>query len=483
MAESSSSAIPEAAKATSTANPPVQDSQITMEMEGDRAEVMGDRMVRAIGGGSPETPPSQFTGVLRSSSQVGMLRGLQRSYGNSYVGRVIQAKLTVGQPGDVYEQEADRVADTVMRMSEPTVSGVLTHSNSIQPMPIQRMCTECAKEEEEKIHPKKSPGQTPTVTPALEARLDGTRGGGEPLPDSVRSYMEPRFGAEFSGVRVHRGSEADALNRELGAQAFTWQRDIYFGAGRYSPETRDGQRLLAHELTHVVQQTGTVQRQCDPSISSCPPEEKSADMTSADAPMSVQAPEGPNASFPSQVESPSSAGMTSTDASMSVPVSSGLSGRDLQPPGNCIQGIHDGMQRSVKAWCDHFSGRTCRSADSCGRLLQKIRRNERCAFFRREINNRCYNGGNLGHRIAERDARNAQKNCVAFLNSKCRQQFLPQPERQPEPAPQRYSQRFDQSFLDRMAAITGLTGAALIAYLIISEGSRLFPPRNLIPVP
>ena len=254
MAESSSSAIPEAAKATPTANPPVQNSQITMEMEGDRAEVMGDRMVRAIGGGSPETPPSKFAGALGQvggSSQAGMLRQLQRTYGNSYVGRVIQAKLTVGEPGDLYEQEADRVADAVMRMSESTVSGVLSHSNSIQPMPIQRMRTE---EEEEKIHPKESPGQTPTVTPVLETRLDGTRGGGEPLPESVRSYMGPRFGADFSGVRVHTGSNAIQMNRDLNAQAFTRQRDIYFGAGRYSPETRDGQRLLAHELTHVVQQ-------------------------------------------------------------------------------------------------------------------------------------------------------------------------------------------------------------------------------------
>lgn len=257
MAESHSTATPEATKATSTAQPPVQDINVAAEKEGDRAEIMGDRIVRAVGGGSPQTPPSTFAealGLLGGSSQVGMLRVLQRGYGNSYVGRVIQAKLTVGQPGDVYEQEADRVADAVMRMSEPSVSEVISNSNSLQPMKIQRMCAECTREEEEKIHAKESAGQTPTVTPALEARLDGTRGGGEPLPESVRSYMEPRFGADFSGVRVHMGSEADALNRELGAQAFTQQRDIYFGAGRYSPKTRDGQQLLAHELTHVVQQ-------------------------------------------------------------------------------------------------------------------------------------------------------------------------------------------------------------------------------------
>ncbi|MBD2207033.1 DUF4157 domain-containing protein [Calothrix sp. FACHB-1219] len=280
MAESHSTATPEATKATSTAQPPVQDVQ--MDTESDRNGMMSDRLIRSVSGGSPETPPSQFAGALGGSSQVGMLRGLQRNYGNSYVGQVIQAKLTVGQSGDLYEQEADRVADTVMRMSEPTNSGVLTHSNSLQPMPIQRMCTECAEEEEEKIHTKESPGQAPTVTPALEARLDGTRGGGEPLPESVRGIMEPRFGADFGGVRVHTGSEADTLNRELGAQAFTRQRDIYFGAGRYSPETRDGQQLLAHELTHVVQQgtlnsQSTIQRQLT----------SEAPMSSSEAPMSV----------------------------------------------------------------------------------------------------------------------------------------------------------------------------------------------------
>jgi hypothetical protein len=128
MADSPSTAIPEAAKATSTAQPPVQDINVVAEMEGDRASAalagrngMMDRMVRAIGGGSPQASPSQFAGALGGSSQVGMLRQLQRSYGNSYVGRVIQAKLAVGQPGDRYEEEADRIADEVMRMPELTI--------------------------------------------------------------------------------------------------------------------------------------------------------------------------------------------------------------------------------------------------------------------------------------------------------------------------------------------------------------------------
>jgi Domain of unknown function (DUF4157) len=251
MSDSLTTATPEITNAAPAAHLPVQENQV--EAEVDRSQVAGQRVMRSIGGGSPEAPPEKFTGALGSGSG-GLWRQMQRSYGNQYVGEVIQTKLTVGQPGDIYEQEADRVADAVVQMREPNVSGVITNANSIQPLRIQRMCTGCENEKEEKIHPKESLGQTPTVTPRLETRLDRTRGGGEPLPQSVRSFMEPRFGADFSGVRVHSSGEAGALNQELNAQAFTRQRDIYFGEGKYSPDSQEGKRLLAHELTHVLQQ-------------------------------------------------------------------------------------------------------------------------------------------------------------------------------------------------------------------------------------
>jgi hypothetical protein len=90
----------------------------------------------------------------------------------------------------------------------------------------------------------------------VEQRLASQKGGGSPLPDDTRSFMEARLGADFGGVRTHTGGEALQLTRELKAQAFTHGQDIYFGAGKYDPDTSGGQRLLAHELTHVVQQTG-----------------------------------------------------------------------------------------------------------------------------------------------------------------------------------------------------------------------------------
>jgi hypothetical protein len=90
--------------------------------------------------------------------------------------------------------------------------------------------------------------------PGLEARVQSLRGSGQPLPQSVRSFFEPRFGRDFGGVRVHVDARATEAARLVDARAFTLGQDIVFRAGQYQPETMAGQRLLAHELTHVVQQ-------------------------------------------------------------------------------------------------------------------------------------------------------------------------------------------------------------------------------------
>ena len=88
----------------------------------------------------------------------------------------------------------------------------------------------------------------------LETRLAAEKGGGSPLPDEVRGYMEPRFGADFGNVRVHTGNTSTQLSRDLGARAFTHGQDIHFQDGTYDPGSSSGKRLLAHELTHTVQQ-------------------------------------------------------------------------------------------------------------------------------------------------------------------------------------------------------------------------------------
>jgi hypothetical protein len=98
------------------------------------------------------------------------------------------------------------------------------------------------------------------VSGDFEQQLATTRGGGSPLPATVRNFMEPRFGADFSGVRIHTGSQSAQLNRSVSAQAFTLGQDIYLGEGKDDVESSAGKSLLAHELTHVVQQTGAVRR-------------------------------------------------------------------------------------------------------------------------------------------------------------------------------------------------------------------------------
>jgi len=194
-----------------------------------------------------------------------------------------QAKLTIGQPNDKYEQEADRVADQVMRMSDADVAQRV-ETGTVQPMRIQRMCPECEEEmaqrqpmeekegmlqsklngellqrqpmeeEEEELQAKEMPGQTPTVAPNLESRINSLKGGGQPLDSSVRAFFEPRFGRDFSNVRVHTDSNAADTAKSIHARAFTLGNHVVMGGGEFQPKSQSGRRLLGHELTHVVQQ-------------------------------------------------------------------------------------------------------------------------------------------------------------------------------------------------------------------------------------
>jgi hypothetical protein len=183
--------------------------------------------------------------------------------------RRLQTKLMVNTPGDAWEQEADRVADHVMRRSEEEPSLRST------PAVIQRTCAECEEEdgkpaqsvnarEEEYPEPDQKTvfrktaftraGTSADAAPAIADRLSARQGGGETLPAGARRGMEKAFGYDFSRVRVHHDSEAGSISREINALAFTHGRDIYFGSGMYKPNDTAGRRLLAHELTHVVQQ-------------------------------------------------------------------------------------------------------------------------------------------------------------------------------------------------------------------------------------
>ena len=169
--------------------------------------------------------------------------------------RAIQARLEVGAANDPYEREADYLADQVMRMALPG-SGqagqrAAPREDELQARPPAARVTPVAQRA----------WRGPTAEggfqagPDFERQLNAARGGA-PLPDGTSNFMEPRFGADLSGVRVHTGAQAAQLNRAVSAQAFTHGQDIYLGEGHTDLATGAGQHLLAHELTHVLQQRG-----------------------------------------------------------------------------------------------------------------------------------------------------------------------------------------------------------------------------------
>lgn len=188
-----------------------------------------------------------------------MIDQLHETYGNSY----LQAKLEIGQPNDKYEQEADRIADQIMRMPEKEESLVNSHWSLGKREKEQSLVRKEAEPVQAKplvdritpvIQANNASKQSPSVTPHIESRINALEGGGQALSESTRSYFEPRFGADFSQVRVHNDSKAAETAKSINAKAFTRGKDVVFGSRQYSPGTFTGKHLLAHELTHVAQQ-------------------------------------------------------------------------------------------------------------------------------------------------------------------------------------------------------------------------------------
>jgi hypothetical protein len=165
-----------------------------------------------------------------------------------------QFKLTVSQPGDAQEQQADQMADRIMRSPQPAESGE-THkpldrpsSSKSNELKLQRK--RLKEDDEIKGKWNDSPSE---VTSDVADQIRGLSGG-QRLPASERSFFKPWFNHSFEDVRVHADTQANATAHALNARAFTLGNDIVFASGQYSPGTERGRRLLAHELTHVVQQ-------------------------------------------------------------------------------------------------------------------------------------------------------------------------------------------------------------------------------------
>lgn len=166
--------------------------------------------------------------------------------------RTIQAKLVMNQPDDEYEKQADHASEHLMRMPDPGARSVC---------PCGGGCPKCqAKEAQEGVElvQTKGTGASPTrqttPPPIVEKTLRST---GRPLDSSIRSFMEPRFGHDFGGVRIHADAEAAESARSIEALAYTSGNHVVFGEGQYAPNSPAGRQLLAHELAHVIRQRNT----------------------------------------------------------------------------------------------------------------------------------------------------------------------------------------------------------------------------------
>ncbi|RPI19303.1 MAG: DUF4157 domain-containing protein [Ignavibacteriae bacterium] len=188
----------------------------------------------------------------KSSKNNSILFSRTKENSNPYF---FQPKLQVNQPNDIYEQEADLMADKVMRMTDKDVNNQNTFfkpsGNS-----IQRKCNLC-KEEKEKLQRKESGSSESTTAPQIVHDVLSSSSG-KSLDSSTRSFFEPRFGYNFSNVKVHTGSEAAKSAQSINALAYTSGNNIVFGDRQYAPETNTGKKLIAHELTHVLQQNKVV---------------------------------------------------------------------------------------------------------------------------------------------------------------------------------------------------------------------------------
>ncbi len=233
-------------------------------------------------------PAVAFRRAMAGSLSPADIFALQRTAGNRAVEQIlaeraqrdqhtrltVQAKLAVGAADDTYEREADRIAAEVVQTSEPFVPNIQRQASqeedeeeTIQTKPIASSVTplvqrqempekEDEEDEEETLVQRSGVDAPASVGPGVERGIASARSGGQSLPEGLRTRMEHAFGADFSRVRVHTDSESDSLNRSLRSRAFTTGQDLFFKSGEYKPESRRGQELIAHELTHVIQQNG-----------------------------------------------------------------------------------------------------------------------------------------------------------------------------------------------------------------------------------
>ena len=212
-----------------------------------------------------QTPPEEFKTELTGTASPHAGHDFSRIQVQAQAPIAMQPKLAVSTPGDIYEQEADRVSEQVMRMPELSLQracdggGVSLEGQAEQP-----------DRQHERVQTKDNKSSDSGLTAAPPVIHEALGSSGQPLNPATRAFMEPRFDHDFSRVRVHTDARAAASAHAVDAQAYTVGGDVVFGPGQYAPETSEGKKLLAHELAHVKQQgtesasPKTIRRKPDP---------------------------------------------------------------------------------------------------------------------------------------------------------------------------------------------------------------------------
>lgn len=312
---------------------------------------------------------------------------------------VLQTKLNVNRPGDQCEQEADRVSQQVMRMESLDIrhTGPLAIQKIDTGLPekfaakhLQRICTDC---EEEKLHRKVAPTG---ASRGQEQRQGETKVnaviGGQPLTNEQRTFFEPRFGVDFSQVRIHTDSSADTAARAVDALAFTRGSDIVFRADHYRPHSFAGRQLLAHELTHVVQQ--------------------------GHAPSTQRA--SANGYGEHHVQR-SELHMGKTNHMLQR-----LPGDGMTPPGDCSWAdylVLRGSVETAKAVVSMLGA--CSPGDSCLLLATKIAAITAEIAARVALDTVCFRGGDTGHREQVQAKVNMMNRCYQFFSrSNCSPELI-----------------------------------------------------------
>jgi len=252
-AHATSGAPDVAADALRGSAPTPRPDTATVASEARLGHNFGRLGIHAVASPAPSSPsaaaPSHLSGRVAPVRPVQMTSPVRA-----------QAQLRVSSPSDPAEQEARAMGKLVARMPEPAVvagdAPIQRAGSGIAQRQIAPVISS-ASGDSSTVYRKET--GTPMATPDIMASLQSGPSGGAPLPRDMRSFMEPRFGAEFSAVRVHADEQAAALCGQLNARAFTIGNHIYFGKGQFRTDTADGWELIAHELTHTIQQGSVAQ--------------------------------------------------------------------------------------------------------------------------------------------------------------------------------------------------------------------------------